>query len=485
MTQRASLILVAIFALTVLYAWRLYAPCDDAYIYLVYAKNFLNGNGLTFNGMKVQGFTSPLWTTLLVLFGWLPVSLPQMASALSLLAGFLVLVATHHLGRAAGLSPGWALAPPFLVAVTGDFAFYSGNGLETVLFTGMVLFSLRFCFAKDADAVLRSFSLPLLLSVTILTRPEGVLIAVIVLFFLVKQASHRAVVLRCLLWMMLLLGPVVVGLRLYYGGWLPNTYWAKAEGVWPNVLQGIRYSIYYLFAHAALYVLMFSILVRRSGVIVREIASLLAVLVIWIGHVTLLGGDNMVGGRMMLPVTPIAYVIAIVGLRRFKPHFARTAVVLMAFFQVVVYNAANLKGSSWDAPVKRHAAEWRQMFETRKAIGLYLKENLKPGAVVALNAAGIIPFFSELPTIDMLGLNNVRIARQGRKDFDMPYGHQTGDGSYVWSQKPDVIIFGGAGAETGTYFLGEREFYRHPEFADFYQARDLPLGATAYFRIEN
>ena len=43
----------------------LYAPSDDAYIFLVYAKNLLSGNGLTFNGTLVEGFSSPLWMALL------------------------------------------------------------------------------------------------------------------------------------------------------------------------------------------------------------------------------------------------------------------------------------------------------------------------------------------------------------------------------------------------------------------------------------
>ena len=47
--------LVTILLLSGVYAYILYAPCDDTYIYLVYAKNLFAGDGLTFNGMKVQG----------------------------------------------------------------------------------------------------------------------------------------------------------------------------------------------------------------------------------------------------------------------------------------------------------------------------------------------------------------------------------------------------------------------------------------------
>ena len=51
------------------YAFVIYAPSDDTFIYLVYVKNLLTGNGLTFNGDKVQGFTSVLWTMMIWVVG--------------------------------------------------------------------------------------------------------------------------------------------------------------------------------------------------------------------------------------------------------------------------------------------------------------------------------------------------------------------------------------------------------------------------------
>ena len=71
----AAMALLAIFGAATFYSFRIYAPCDDTYIYLVYVKNFLDGYGLTFNGMKVWGFTSVLWTMILVAFGKLPLEL--------------------------------------------------------------------------------------------------------------------------------------------------------------------------------------------------------------------------------------------------------------------------------------------------------------------------------------------------------------------------------------------------------------------------
>ena len=49
--------IAALFGLAAVYAKKVQAPCDDGYVYLVYVKNLFNGNGLTYNGEKVQGFT--------------------------------------------------------------------------------------------------------------------------------------------------------------------------------------------------------------------------------------------------------------------------------------------------------------------------------------------------------------------------------------------------------------------------------------------
>lgn len=66
-TRIAVIVSIAvIFAVAVLYARWTHAPIDDGYIYLVYVKNLLNGNGLTYNGEKVQGFASTLWMGMLV-----------------------------------------------------------------------------------------------------------------------------------------------------------------------------------------------------------------------------------------------------------------------------------------------------------------------------------------------------------------------------------------------------------------------------------
>ncbi|MBW2316659.1 MAG: hypothetical protein JRH10_21050, partial [Deltaproteobacteria bacterium] len=132
-TALTATALAVLAALALLHASWLYAPCDDAYIFLVYVKNLLAGHGLTFNGARVEGFTSVSWVALLTLLGTTGLPLPPVAESMSAVFGVVCLLAPYWLGRRVGLGPGYAVLPVGLLAASGDFAFYMGVGVETSL----------------------------------------------------------------------------------------------------------------------------------------------------------------------------------------------------------------------------------------------------------------------------------------------------------------------------------------------------------------
>ena len=108
------LALAAIAALALLYAWWVFAPSDDAYIFLVYANNFIHGHGLTFNGTLVEGFSSPLWVALLSLLGLSRLPLPFVLHFLGVLSGIFTLFATYRLGQVLLKNAWWGAAGPGL-----------------------------------------------------------------------------------------------------------------------------------------------------------------------------------------------------------------------------------------------------------------------------------------------------------------------------------------------------------------------------------
>lgn len=477
--------LLVIFGVAVAYAFYLYAECDDTYIYLVYVKNLFKGNGLTFNGAHVQGFTSVLWTAIIIAVGSLPVALPVLANILSGASGLLAFVAAYLLGRRLGLGKWMALIVPALLAVTGDFAFYMSNGLETIFFTAMTMFSLLFLFSADPGKTLASIRLPLVLVATTLARPEGALVALVVVVTLFLRSSSRPALIRAVVSMVILVVPVLAFQAIYYGDILPNTYYAKAGAGLANAGQGVRYFLNFMDGKLITLVALTYILIYRYSSLGRRTLPISILMILWFGYVTAQGGDNMVGARALIPMMPLVYLYVVVGLTHVPKRYAVFVLVTIAAFQLWKYNQGHAYGSSWDVPIRRQARNWREIHQPRVQVAKYLRENTDPNAVVALNAAGIIPFYSERPVIDMLGLNNRYIARHGTRDRSLPYGHQAGDGKWVLSQWPDVILFGGAGARKGNQFSSEIEIFSHQDFARYYDKKALPLNRVGYFKSPN
>ena len=95
----------------------------------------------------------------------------------------------------------------------------------------------------------------------------------------------------------------------------------------------------------------------------------------------------------------------------------------------------------------------------------------------------MIPYYSGLPTIDMLGLNDVHIAHHGKRDPMMRFAHQVGDGAYVLSREPGVILFGGfLKKEASGYFVSDRQIWSSPEFERHYVPVEWPDVGWAWVR---
>jgi len=474
-------ILGVLFLLAGIYSYQIYAPSDDAFIFLVYAKNFINGNGLTFNGAIVEGFSSPLWVALLSLFGLTGIPLPLLALILSALSGLLAIVSTYLLANKFLPETSWAILAPLILISSGDFTFYMGVGLEQILFTGLVAIGTAHLI-EDPEQALRSYKLPILLALTILTRPEGALICAALLLWTVYLTRSKSLPFLCGLRLTFLLTPVMIIKRLYYGYWFPNTYYVKSQAGFANLDHGIKY-LYLNAPHFLIVFLLFAIflifslkLKRLEGF--KKAAPLLLICLVWIGYMILNGGDNLVGARLFVPILPLLYIALLIIVRENLPSF-RSAILVST-----IAVTGLLSGYIQDPNTQAHAERWRRGFLVRQKAGLYLKDNFSSETLVALNPTGVIPYFSELPTIDMLGLNDIYIAHQGKRDHSLPFGHQAGDGEYVLSLEPVVILFGGGVSKNPGGFISDREIWESDVFQTTYQLKTWPGIGYAYVRIK-
>jgi hypothetical protein len=235
---------------------------DDANIFFVYARNVAHGHGFVFNpgGERVEGFTSLLWTLLLVPFFYFSLAPERMIVWLnmvlvSLAVGGLLRATARCLGRSsnprrgllgAAILGGWIfLSPPYFFWTVLSLM---DTGLWAVLNIFFYLACLRPMargewLARDAAGVAVCASL------LVATRPESLATVPLILVVLTVwglRATGEAAQRRGLLipWLAFALTSLAIlsFRKLYFGYLAPNTYYAKvsAERL-DNAVAGLIY----------------------------------------------------------------------------------------------------------------------------------------------------------------------------------------------------------------------------------------------------
>src|SRR6185437_15436977 len=101
-----------------------------------------------------------------------------------------------------------------------------------------------------------------------------------------------------------------------------------------------------------------------------------------------------------------------------------------------------------------------------RSVGKLLKQAFgKQDALMAVDPAGCLPYWSELRSVDMLGLNDYYLPRHPPPGVGQgAIGHELGDGQYVLSRKPDLVIFLLPTGNDRGYFLSGRQMQEDPRF---------------------
>ena len=385
---------------------------DDAYISFRYAQNAAEGLGLVYNpGERVEGYTNFLWTALFIPVEAAGVDPGPVAAILGAVCSALLLHATWGLGGGRWLAPA-------LVATFPGLGLEAVQGLETVFYAWLVTLAVaggpRWALAAGAAA---------------LTRPEG--FAVFGLLWLLRRGWTD---LRSSVVFTAMTAPHLVFRWVYYGDIVPNTFHAKVGD--PGALAGAAWTrgLRYLgelgadalpFAVAALVGL--GVGLRRREPALRAPAALLLFV---LAYIVAVGGDFKGTGRFLIPALPAAAVLA----QGLVPAGAgRAAVGLL------------LASALWSVPALREMSAFADRFAEdlvlRRRVGEALAARLPPDTQIAVHAAGILPYYARLPTLDMWGLTDPHIARAPVEGLGTgTAGHERHDYGYVLSQRPQIIL---------------------------------------------
>jgi hypothetical protein len=496
-------------AVALLHIIQYLTPFEDAYITFRYAEHLARGYGIAYNpGERVEGCSSLSWTLLLGLVARCGLPVPASAVLLSVTIGLgslalAVALAQRCLaswlpGRESSFHARAAFLCGAAVAANGTFAYFAASGMETLLCFCLLLGIIERLTRRPPPG--RSWLTAVLLTLLALTHPEGLLYTGGTILLVVLEPDDRARRLRLAGMTALLVSGLWAARWAYFGYFWPNPVYAKAGaslGLW---LAGLRRAESYLTLHGFWLALagLAWVAIRRR----RDLLTRLAVLVVGLALAMEIasGGDAFAFYRFLLPAMPfgaaamvflaVQLALSRLPVRRSRPLGIGLALLWLGASAGASYLPARSllyrRSRSDVAVLKRIERINADYFE----VGLWLREHLPRDAVLATNAAGIVPYVSERRTIDMLGLNDVHIAH-GEQSLGMGVvGHEKRDARYVLSRRPNVILLGlptlsrarvpeqelSSWVGRGYRLLpGDRELYESAEFRRAYVPLSVPV----------
>lgn len=419
---------------------------DDAFISFRYAEHLAGGHGFVWNvgEAPIEGVTNYLWTIVLsfaVRAGWSPETTAQ-AIGLACFAG--TLLVTRALAWELTRSHALALAAATLAAMNPTLSAYATSGLETsaqVLVVTSTLSLLVVAVTRGAGAWsnARVAWLSLLPPLAVAIRPDSLLLYAVVGPVVVRARTRDELSPRRLTIGALASAGGLAALALTkwttFGTLVPNTFYAKVAGDELALARGFPYVVAFGVLHGAL-----PLGAAALGAWWSERKPAVAVLIgfslVWLAYIVAVGADFM-EFRFMAPLIPIGVALSVWTVAtQLRARATRLAVVLsLALVFLVGWRLT--RGDDYLHPALRietikalsshidgRTEDWRGV--GRRLSAAFPSGGVEDGApvTIAVTAAGALPYHARLRTIDMYGLNDREVAREGEIRKDEAAGHR-------------------------------------------------------------
>ena len=456
---------------------------DDTLISLRYAQRLLEGHGLTWtDGHPVEGYSNLLWVLLIALLGAFGVDLIAAARILGILgmASIMFAMSYWYLSRNTFRKTWFPLTMALLfLSIGAPIAVWAIGGLEQPLYGALIAasISLMYSVIESGEAEKRRILLlSFVLGLVCITRPDGPIFTVAGTVALMldswccgRRRPTSSLFLVLLFPIVFYAGQLIFRLY-YYGEVVPNTALVKINPSMHHFSNGLEYlshglgalSPFSFLAIASVFAMLLSSPIRGRGI------YLLAILVMWSTYIVFIGGDIFPAYRHFIPLM-VVFAFALVdgfsmAINRFRelPRPKYYFLLLAASIILIVPYTYLQFAHEENQRAVYERWEWQG-----REIGLMLKSAFSAQQpLMAVTAAGCLPYWSKLPALDMLGLNDYYLPRHPPANIGSGYiGHELGDARYVLDRKPDIIIFNeGLRPEAGT----ELEMERMPEFRRAY-----------------
>lgn len=454
---------------------------DDALISLRYAERLLEGHGLTWTaGQAVEGYSNLLWVLLSAFLGALGIDLVDSLRILGITGIIVIFMAIIYGYRKQDtLNNIWfpiTLALLFL-SLAAPIAVWAIGGLEQPLYGALLAVSIPLMYrVLDTEKyntrilLFLSFALGLLC----ITRPDGALftitsvttLLIVELFY--KRRNIKEIVSKILilsLFPILFYGGQLIFRLSYYGEFVPNTALVKLNPSIHNLIQGIEYFITGVqslapFSYISLITLVALIFFSHTRI---KATYLLITALFWSIYIIVIGGDIFPAHRHFIPLVVIfAFALveghyAVITYLKTKSTYYPVLFIVFSFILFIPYVDNQFESSANKQAFYEHW-EWEG-----KEVATILKDAFSTQQpLLAVTAAGCLPYWSKLPALDMLGLNDYYLPRHPPKDIGNGFlGHELGEGRYTLARNPDIMIFN---IGSLPYFRVGSELAKMPEF---------------------
>lgn len=471
---------------------------DDSLISLRYADRLLNGHGLTWtDGRPVEGYSNLLWILLIALLGLIHVDLIDAARILGIagMAAIMFSIPHYYLRRNDIAATRLPIAISLLfLSLAAPIAVWAVGGLEQPLYGALIAVSIvqvnRVVDSRGANTrniIYLSFVLGLLC----ITRPDGPVFVPAAALSVIYVGRHHGGnrLIKNLLPVVIVPLVFYAGQTLfrlyYYGELVPNTALVKITPSYHHLVGGLEYLIggltalfpFSLMAAVSLLAILTSPDTRARGV------YYLGILAIWSAYIVFIGGDIFPAYRHFIPIIVVIAFLLVEGFHAIKDrwlkflpaghHYLYAALWLLLF---IPYGYIQFTDTQNQRAIHERW-EW-----TGRDLGLILKDAFSAQQpLVAVTAAGCIPYWSKLPALDMLGLNDYYLPRHRPKDIGNGLlGHELGDGNYVLSRRPDIIVFN---VGSGPHFRTGRELQHMQAFHQLYKPILIKISGHQLARV--
>ena len=436
---------------------------DDAYIAFRYARNLAAGAGFVFHpgAPPVEGYSCFSWVVLGAALGRLGLAPAASLPLVGIGFGAAVVIAVMRaVGRLRGATPAPPLAevvPGLFLATSPGLAYYAGSGMETALYCLLVV------LATTAALEGRPRRAAIAASLAILTRPEGVAVAGIVLavgFWRAGSGRRRA-------WLGAAAATLAVALAyaafkwITFGALLPNTALAKP----PELREGLSYVGLGLVDAGPLLCLSL-VLVARGRDRHAHLAWALGVALLLVLIAAVEGGDWMPAGRFMVPALCVAALALDAVACALAEASRRRAVAVLGAAAAAFY----LYWSSVDTRALAGRSEAAAHYEPFRDELVHRMEQAGVTSVGTLDIGRISYAAPGMRILDLGGLTDREIAHA-------PGDYQSKhlDPGLLERKAPDAFLF------TSRVPPHERGPGEPPEI-DLYHPVEREVASTAWFR---